>query len=310
MQHPNLLDLAKRSNNDLVVGLIEDSFGLSPELARIPVRTVRGSTYNLVRRTALPTGGFRNLNEGRASEKSTYKQEVKSLLIFDLQMAMDKMAPLIEDRSAGDIMTDEATGAFKGAARTIGTQFYYGVNADAKGFVGIGQQIATDGEVDAAGGADGTSLWVVWPNVQGVHFVVSDQAMFAMSEWRLQSFVDSGKQIERYVASLNALIGLNVGSEKSVFRVKGVKAASSANWLTDKLGAALRAKIPAERTSAELVAFGNSTAIMTLQNSRSAVGNVAANKGGSLAHAPTPTEIEGIEIVRSDMILDNETGKV
>jgi hypothetical protein len=309
MQYTNLLDLARRSNNDVAVGLIEDSFGVAPELQYIPVRTVTGSTYNVVRRTALPSGGFRNLNEGRATEKSTTAQEVKSLLIFDLQMAMDKMAPAIEDRSAGDIMTDEATGAFRGAMRTIGTQFYYGVNADAKGFIGIGQQIATGGEADAAGGTDGTSLWVVWPDIQGVHFVVSDRASFEMSEWRLQSFVESNTQIERYVASLNALIGLNVGSDKSVFRVKGIKAASSANYLTDALGAELRSKIPTERLNG-LVAFGNSTAILTLQKSRSAVGNVAANRGGSAAFAPEPDSIAGIPIIRSDMILDNETGKV
>jgi len=309
MDYINLLDLAARSNNDILVGLIEDSLGIAPELESIPVRTRKGSTYNLSRRTAVPRGGFRNLNEGRASEKSTYVQEVKSMVIFDLQMSMDKMAPAIEDQSAGDLLTDEATGAFTGAVRTIGTQFYYGVNADAKGFVGIGQQIATNGEADAAGGADGTSLWVVWPNIKGVHFVVSEQAMFEMSQWRLQTFVESDKQIEKWVASLNALIGLNVGSDKSVFRVKGIKDASSANWLTDQLGASLKAKIPTERLNG-LVAFGNSTAILTLQKSRSAVGSVSANKGGSAAFAPEPDSIAGIPIVRSDMILDNETGKV
>lgn len=309
-EYINLLDLVNRSGSEMAIGLIEDAFGVAPELEQIPVRTQRGSTYKLTRRTTDPAGGFRDLNEGRLPETSDYVQEVKSLTIFDLRMSMDVMAPAIEDRSVGDILTDEATGAFRGGMRTIGRQFYYGASASAKGFAGIGTQIASSGDVDAGGGADGTSAWLIYPGFQGVHFVVSDLAPFAISEWTKQLIRESdGKEREVLWAGITALIGLNVGSAASVFRVKGVKASNSANYLTDARGAELVAKVPTERQNG-LIWLMNRTSKRTLQVSRSSIGQQTANSRGQGAHAPLPTELEGIPIVTSDMIAVNETGLI
>jgi hypothetical protein len=310
-EYINLVDLAARSGSDSAVGLIEDAVGVAPELGVVPVRTVAGSTFKVTRRTADPAGAFRKFNNGVDSEKSTYVQEVKSLAIFECLMAMDEKAPAIEDRSVGDILTQEAIGAFRGSTRTIGKQFYYGKNADTEGFLGIASQLADDGEVDAGGGTDGTSAYLVQLGIDGVHFVVGDMAPFVQTPWTRQLMEgENSKSLWKWVSNVSALIGLCVGSEYSVYRVKGIKGASSANYLTDARGEELLEKVPTEK-QVGLVWMMSPRARRTLQISRSSIGNVAASaRSAALAHSPLPVELAGIPIVTSNMIPIDETDLV
>ena len=54
-----LLDIAKLNGSDTVVGLIEEVITSAPEFAVLPARTIRGTSYNTVSRTAYPSVGFR-----------------------------------------------------------------------------------------------------------------------------------------------------------------------------------------------------------------------------------------------------------
>jgi hypothetical protein len=302
----NLADLAARSNCDPAVGLIEEVVNVAPELNLFPVRTVNGHTYNVGRRTNIPRGGFRDINEGRNTEKSVYVRDVKSLHVFDLQMELDEAAVLADDRSLGDLLANEATGAAQGAGETLGTQLYYGTNADAKGFIGLHAQYAD--QVSASSETTGTTTaFFVYPGLQGVHWVIGNNGALTWSGWNKQKVVRDNKSMMAFVGNFMSLIGLNVGSDKSVYRIKGIKGDNSARYLTDARGAELISKVPVARRAGGFWVM-NRLAAFTLQLSRSSIGNVEANTGGTPAFSGLPTSLQGFPIYVTDMITSTENG--
>lgn len=296
-----LLDIAARTGSDAVVGLIEDATIAAPEFAVIPARTMPGTTYRLTRRTALPPSQFRDVNEGVAAGKSQYVQEIKEMYFVDSQLEVDEAIVKGDPRDIGDILADEAVGALEATFNLLGEQFYYGRSADAKGFVGLQDQISND-SVFAGGTTNTTSAYLVDLSPQGVNFVVGRDGAIELPEWQRQK-VPAGYMA--YVTNLSAYIGLQVGSAHSVYRVRGITPTGSKH-LTDALGAQCLKNVPLNRRS-NLRWFMNRTAAYTLQVSRSAVGQVNAGRGGTPAFAEFPTELQGIPITITDSIGDNET---
>lgn len=295
-----LLDLAARTNNDALVGLIEDVTTYAPEFREILVRPKAGTTYRVGRRTALPPAAFRNANPASLTGgKSTYVQDLKEMYFLDVPLEVDEMIVKGDDRSIGDILSDEASGALQSAFNLIGSQFYYGTSADAAGFAGLSSQVSVD-TVYAGGTTNTTSAYLVDISVQGVHFVVGNDGEIALPAWMRQK-VAAGNMA--WVTNLSSYIGLQVGSANSVYRVRGI---SLTNKLTDELGAKALANVPLARR-ANLRWFMNRNASLALQLSRSSIGQQMANGGGGGAFAPAPTELAGIPITVTDSLLDTET---
>jgi hypothetical protein len=303
MSNLTLLDLAARTGSDALVGLIEDVTTSAPEFRQVLARPMPGTSYKLTRRTALPSPAFRDANPGSvAASKSTYVQDLKQMYFLDCPLEVDEMIVKGDTREIGDILADEASGALEAAFNVLGSQFYYGTAADAKGFVGLESQLALD-SVFAGGTSNTTSAYLVDISLQGVHFVVGNDGEIAMPEWMKQK-VAAGNMA--FISNLSSFIGLNVGHSNAVFRVRGVNTGS--NKLTDAKGAELLSKVPGRVSSkGTLRWFMNRSAAYSLQLSRSAVGQVNAGSGGVPAFAPFPTELQGIPIVVTDSLLDTET---
>jgi hypothetical protein len=300
-----MLDIAARTNNDQVVGLIEDVTTYSPEFRAFPVRPIAGVTYLVGRRTALPASGFRDANEGIAAGDSSFVQELKQCYFLDAQMTVDEAIVKADDRSLGDILAQEGAGALESAINTIGAQCYYGTSANAKGFAGLASQISDD-TVYAGGTSNTASAYLVDLSIQGVHFVIGNNGAIEMPEWMKQRVTDgSANPYMAWVSNLSSWIGLQVGSAKSVYRVRGIDAT---NKLTDALGSKALSNVPiARRNRGTLRWLMNSTAAYSLQLSRSAVGQVDAGATGLPAFAPMPTELAGIPIILTDSLLNTET---
>lgn len=314
MANLTLLDLAARSGSDALTGLIEDVTTVSPEMAIIPAVPRAGTSYKITRRTALPATAFRDINEGSIPVKSTYTQELKEMYFVDTQLEVDEAIVKADDRSLGDILADEASGAVRSAGLHLGEQVYAGTTNDSKGFTGLKAIIngASDLEITAGGsGGDCTSAYLVWLDNQGVHFDVGNMGSMELKPWMLQQIIKSGsgasaKKLMAYVSNLSFFIGLAVGSDKSAFRIKLIDEDSSSNYLTDAKGAELIRKVPLNRRN-NLRWFMNRTAAYTLQLSRSALTNQPAGGGGGPAFAPMPTELGGFPITITDSIPDNES---
>lgn len=302
-----MLDIAARTGSDEVVGLVEDAVGIAPEVMRLPVRPMRGTTYRVTRRTQDPEGGFRDVNEGIARKKSKYVQEVKSMHFLDVPLEVDEAIVKGDDGSIGDILVSESAGAVRGGFRTIGSQIFYGKNANSKGFVGLESLIEGNDahDITTGGTTNSTSAYLVQVGIQngGVHLTVGNDGDLEMKEWMLQQIVRSNNPLMAFVSNLSGYIGLAVNSALSVYRVRGIDAT---NKLTDADGAKLLAKVPVEKRD-NLVWFMNRTAAWTLQDSRSAVGQQNADSGGRGAYPPMPTELQGVPIVVTDSLVDTET---
>lgn len=306
-----LLDLAARSGSDTVAGLIEDVITVAPEFGIIPARPKAGTTYKVTRRTGLPTAAFRDANEGLAASKSTYVQEVRSMYFLDCQLEVDEAIVKGDDRSIGDVLTDEAAGALEAALIAIGSQVWYGTSADAKGFVGVRSAITmgTD-NVTCGGTTNTTSAYLVWLDDRGVHLKVGNDGAIDMPAWMTQQVIKSGsgstaKKCIAHVSNISSYLGLSIGSAYSCFAATGIGATLGTNGFTDAKGAALLAKVPLNRR-AGLRWFMNRTAAAQLQYSRSAVGQIDAGAVGR-SYAPMPTECQGFPITITDSIVDTET---
>lgn len=299
MANLTFLDLAARTGSDAVVGLIEDVTTSAPEFRTVLARPMPGTTYKLTRRTALPTAAFRDANPASVgSTKSTYVQDLKEMYFLDCQLEVDEAIFKGDSRDIGDILADEAAGALESSFNTLGSQFYYGTSADAKGFAGLSSQLSVD-TVYAGGTTNTTSAYLVDISLQGVHFVVGNQGEIALPAWMRQKVAAGNMAM---VSNLSSYIGLNVGHSNAVYRVRGI---DTTNKLTDAKGAELLSKIPTRiRSKGTLRWFMNPLAAYTLQNSRAAVGQVAAAAG---AWAAFPTELQGIPIVLTDSLVNTET---
>lgn len=305
-----LLDMAKRSDCDPAIGLIEEVTTYAPELAVVGGRPIVGTSYMAKIRTGLTTkGAFRNANEGNELGASTYEKKRFDCFFFDSVMQIDE-AVIRAAKGEGDspemVLADEAAGAIRANVNSIGTQFYNGTSSDAKGFPGLKSFANTSLTVDATGtGGTTYRAWLVNLSLQGVHFIWGNGEGLVMHDWTRQKVTDaSSKHYFAMVNNLSGYIGLSCANTNSVGYVKNI---TSAAPLTDKLVAQAVSKFPVGGKPTHLFIERNSA--FYLQNSRSftSVTNSAPGRRGESATgadlwAAFPTMAEGLQIVVTDSI--------
>jgi len=300
MTMPTLLDIAKANGSDGVVGLIDEATKAHPELTLAPARTIKGLNYKTLVRTANPTVGFRNANEGTAATKGTYENRLFETYILNPRWECDKaVADRYEDGPEAYIAL-EASAILEAAMQTLATQFYYGTGADAKGFPGlVAAYDATNMVVDAGGTTAGTgsSVWALRFGPKHVTWVYGNNGSLELSDVAEQRILDgSGNPFTAYVQELLAYPGLQVASRYSIGRIKKLTA-DSGKGLTDDLVAELLSKFPVGVRPDVLLMSRRS--LRQLQDSRT-----ATNATG--APAPFPTEAFGVPIAPTDAVTDTE----
>lgn len=327
MANLTLYDLITTQHNDVLTGLVEDKTTYAPEFSQIPVVTRPGITYKVLQRTALPTAGFRQVNNGVTPGKSAYKQTVKEMFFLDAPIVVDEAIVKGDDRSTGDILSHEAQGVLQNAIITIGSQTYYGAAGDgSNGFVGLRSQLSgiTFATASAAQVANSTTCYGLWLNPWGVSYDVGRDGEIALPPFERQLVPGingaSGTVDFAWVTNLSSYIGLSVKSNYSVWAVSGIDAVTTvavsgvrnpvlAAALTDPAAANLVSNIPLNRRNG-LVWFMNRTAHYTLQQSRSALNfQVAGAANGTGAWSPPPNAMEGFPIVVTDSITNTENNQ-
>lgn len=314
MTLPTLLDIAKRRGNDALVGLIEEVIVAAPEVSgmhalpgqgwvQIPnvaaARTIKGRLYQTLVRTALPTVGFRDANEGVAASKSEYENRLVETFVLNPRWECDKAVADNAEDGPEAYIADEAIAIVKASIKTLGRQFYYGRNADGKGHPGLIDSLDANMEVDATGTSQGkgSSVWAVKFGPQDVTWVYGDQGQLDMSDVRLESIADeSGKRFTAYVQELMAYPGLQVGNKHCIGRIRDLTD-ENGKGLTDDLIAQLIEKFPAGVVPDVL--FMTRRSLAQLRNSRT-----ATNATG--APAPYPRDWEGIPIAVTDSLTNTE----
>src|SRR5687767_2178974 len=94
-----LLDLALR-NGEKVGSVVDDVTTVAPEWSIIPAVPREGTSYDVLRRTALPNGNFRDVGDGVVLTKGGWDRETKPMYFFDAQMDVDEA--IVQAQTAGN----------------------------------------------------------------------------------------------------------------------------------------------------------------------------------------------------------------
>lgn len=316
MANLTMLDVAKLTGNDPVVGLIEENIKYSPEVGLFPFRTIRGTSYKTGIRTGLPTVAFRAANEGQTPSKSTFRQMLIEAFIAGGQIEVDKAVADANEDGAAALQAIEASGVMQAAMRTIGSQIWYGVTNDAKGFPGLkaatpfgGTTAAGDAlTVDAVGttATTASSVYMVKFGLKDVTLIGGNNKAWQLDEFTVQQIVaaNSGK-MTAYVAGLTAWIGLQVGNENAVRRLANVTA-DSTKTCTDAKLTSLLATFPVGHVPDAIFMSRRSRSQLQASRTVTLQGQGTTRPNQELV-APIPTSFEGIPIVATDSILNTDT---
>ncbi len=301
MSVPTLLDIAKL---DAGIGypLIEEAVKLAPELMLVPADTILGTTMELTVRSGLPSVRFRNANEGVPRSKSTYETRTFQTHILDHQVAVDEQI-VHGSRDKGRLLENHASGAMEAAMQYIGSQFYYGTGNDTKGFPGLLAQCKSDAAhtVDAAGAASKTSVWFLRLGRECVEFLFGNAQTVRLNDtWELETvYDDNGNPYKAYTNWMKGRVGMRLANKNCAVRIKNLEeAGTNKKTLNDSLLYSAYEKFT-EFGFEPTHIFMNGRSREQLRNSRT-----ATNSNGT--PAPLPTEWEGIPIIRTASIANDE----
>jgi len=310
MALPNLLDIAKLNGTDKVVGLIEENLSYAPEVARFPARMIRGTSYYTVKRTGNPSVSFRGANEGVTPSKSTFAKQLVEMFILSGAVQVDlAVAQAYEDGSSAYEMI-EASGVMRQALIELGSQIWYGVTTDAKGFPGLKAATPHGGTMCiSSGGSDAdkqSSVYAVRFGPQDVTLLTGNNATFELSAFRDQQLFDANSNAYAgRVADLTAWTGLQIGNANCVARLNNVGQDTEANdLLTDAKLAQLLDLFPVGAPPSAF--FMSRRSRSQLQRSRTVTLQSSGSKVNAQTIADVPTEFAGIPIVATDCILNTD----
>ena len=312
-----MLDIAKLTGNDAVVGLIEENLKYAPEVEVFPFRTIRGTSYRTGIRTALPATGFRNANEGQATSKSTFEQKLIEAYIFGGQIEVDKAVADANEDGAAALLAIEADGTMMSAMQSIGRQIWYGkaTSGDAKGFPGLKSATVYGGTtkagdslvVDAGGTTAGTasSVYAVRFGDRDITLIGGNNSAFQLDDWMTQQVTKTdGSKLTAYVSGITSWIGLQSSHENCVRRIANLTA-DNGKGLTDDLLAQLFETFPVGYVPDAI--FLSRRSRRQLQSSRTVtLFGQGKNRPDQEMTAPIPTEYEGVRIIPTDSILNTD----
>lgn len=305
--YPTLLDMAKRNGRDRAIPLIEETSKWIPEISgvnwdgsKLPgvgsVRTIKGISYKTLIRTGLPTVAFREANAGVNISAGTYENRTVETFIMNPRWECDKAVADRSEDGPDAYIADEAMAIMEATMQALGAQFFYGRSIDAKGHPGLVDAVQSTYTVDATGsGGSSASVYAVKFGVGHVQWIYGENGSLMIPDKRIETVYRSDLPMTAYVQDMLAYPGVQVGSIRSVGRIKNITAAAS-KTLTDALMFQLLTKMQVRPD----VFFMNKTLLEQLRASRTAVNNTGAP-------APIPTEVAGIPIAPTESLTMTET---
>jgi hypothetical protein len=314
MPRLTLLDVAKLDGNDTIVGLIEESLPVVPELSVFPVRQINGTSYTTVTRTGRPSVSFRSANEGVTATKSSFAQKLIECFILSARVEVDKAIIQAQKSEAASLEMLEAAGVMKQAMIEIAQQIWYGVSTDAKGFPGIKAFTPFSGAMTVNSGGSSSnvqsSVYGVKFGVQDVTLIMGNGQVFSLTDFRDETIYDAASApLPGRVADLCGWVGMQIGNVNCVSRLANVGGpAETGDGVTDaKLQSLLDLHPVGYKPDAWFMSRRSNGG---LQSARTVVinsGPGTAKAAGSIENiAMRPESSHGIPIFESDAILNTD----
>jgi hypothetical protein len=204
----------------------------------------------------------------------------------------------------------EGAGVLEGTHRRVAKSIYYGNSAaavaaglgDSKGFPGFIDAYDNVGHyVDATGTTAKTSVWAVKLGIKDVHIVEGgDTSVSLLPDWRIETVYDANNNpFTAYVNSLMGWLGLQVGSVHSLVRIQNI-GTDTGKGMTDALGQLAIELFPSGVMPDYFIM--NRRSRRQLHASRVPTANNPLNAN----QVPLPTDIEGVPLLITDAISNNE----
>lgn len=285
---------------------LSDVLDEAPLIASLAARTCRSNTFTYSKKTANPSVGFRDINDGVENTKGTYVQVTNTLKFLDASFAMDEAAALVDERGVDHIMGIEAMAHLRQAMAELEEQVIYGTTTGglAAGFEGLANQAnlnqIADAQVVNAGGTTantGSSVWLIRTGEEDLQLLWGNQGEITIGErTRVERAGSSQGRFWALAHSIHGWAGLKIGTTYSAVRICNLTA-DSGKGLTDALISQAIERFPASR-GPQYIAM-NRRSLGQLQRSRT-----ATNPTG--APAPFPQEAFNVPIIVTDRILSTE----
>ena len=301
----NMLDIAKRSNNETAIGIIEEGMKDIPEFQSLPFATISGTSFKTYRRTNFAHGAFRQINDGVASSKNEGEQIEIECFPFDSNIEVDELALNGDDGSLGDLMATEGAGLLQGNLFRLAQQIYKGTAADSKGFSGFIENVSDDMVVKAGtSGSNLSSVWFVFRGLRGVRLIGGKNTALNVGKPERVYIQDGDKKHWGYNSNMSGWYGLQIAHSKSIARLCNV-----GETLTDEMLTEVFYKFPSWMRPNAI--YMNTSSAAKLHKSRATVATLS-NGGASVGiksdyKAALPTDFLNIPIFVTDAIGNDES---
>lgn len=315
--YPTLLNMAGRFHNGVILPIAEVLSKDNEILADIPFAEANEIFgHRLNRRGSKPTGSYRKLNSGVATEKSNTVPDYEGIAFLEAWSQLD--AALVEgapDPVAYRRTEDEAF--IEGMRDTFASTLIYGsTNTTPEKMDGLAQRITTlsstsvNGVANVIGasgtGSDVTSIWIVQWGPRRVYMAYPKGSMAGLDfeDFGKQPITDSdGNLYTAYRSHFMWKSGLVVEDDRCIQRIANIESAGSSNIFDeDDLITALN-RLPFGGRGA--VIYANRTIKTQMDINAKDKSNVNYTSG-EIFGMPV-TNFRGVPVRQVDAILDTET---
>lgn len=305
-------DVIKINNSEELVGVIDEVIKTIPELGFFGASPVQKNTYKTLCVSGLPTAGFRAPGSARTWSTATLGNKTVECKYLDASWILECAVATQSDWGKEVAIAIQQKTHLKAALFDVAKQTWYGTSADAGGFAGLKSIIAAvdnadtdDGtmviDANSGGGvSDGSTVFAVRTGLDSIQYAWGSEGRITEGDIKEQVIGSTGAGAWFFTQQIAGWVGLQVTSRNAAAMITNLSdAGSGAQGLTDNLLYKLLGKFPAGEGPDAI--FMSRRSLEQLRRSRT-----ATNATG--APAPTPTEIEGVRIIATDAIVNNEAG--
>ena len=230
-----LLDLAKRTTNDVTVGIVDATTQANALLALLPFRGIVGGSFKYARRVGLPTVSFRGVNQGVDTSKSVIEQILFETKNIGGRSQIDKTLAHLDPRGVNVLRAEEDAGFAASMGNIFNLKAFYGSSKTTKGleFDGLSTQLnllskatVIDGGSSSASAV--TSVYAVAfkdansvdGRLRGVEGILSNNQSIEAIDMGLQYATDAdSKQYLAYTTEFEFAPGFAVYDDRSIGRI-------------------------------------------------------------------------------------------
>lgn len=310
--YPTLMKVLQGTNTTIVPEVIESVIFDHPLFAKLPQRVIKGTKYQQKARTSFPLIGAVPYNTGVRTTSGNYEMRSAECFPYQGLAIVDKKLVNAEPENAGRYMQDELEGKMSGILATLEISSIYGKAVSPYGMHGLVDTIgdymtltATDDYNERVHG--GASVWAINLKERMLHVVWGNSRVIRFGGQKEQLVPTNDANGEPgFMPAYTRDIDFHVGfAQMDEFATARIVNESGDKPLTDKMLARLVNLFPSGHTPDVIVM--NRATRQRLQEQRAESFRYIKKGSGSTPYADLPTDYEGIPIICTDALLNDET---